>query len=154
MTNGQSASLSWCRAPTWDPQPIFLFLFFPQSHVTTDGWSVSQSVSMPWFRVHSGTCDFCLKVAVLSLWGALSDERLSLSFVSHCQQYLVHCQNFILFTFYMLHMFYVYTMPLLAQAQYSRSCPIICSLHYNSSVDTLMVVCLTMAKFKPLIFSL
>jgi hypothetical protein len=38
---------------------------------------------------------FCLKVAVLSLWGALSDERLGLSPVSHCQQFLVRCQNLI-----------------------------------------------------------
>jgi hypothetical protein len=37
---------------------------------------------------------FCLKVAVLSLWGALSDERSGLSPVSHCQQYLVCCQKF------------------------------------------------------------
>jgi hypothetical protein len=37
---------------------------------------------------------FCLKVAVLSLWGTLSDDRLGLSPVSHCQQYLVHCQKF------------------------------------------------------------
>jgi hypothetical protein len=37
---------------------------------------------------------FCLKVAVLSLWSALSDERSGLSPVSHCQQYLVHCQKF------------------------------------------------------------
>jgi hypothetical protein len=48
---------------------------------------------------------FCLKVAVLSMWGALSDERLGLSLVSHCQQCLVHCQNFIVFTFYMIHTF-------------------------------------------------
>jgi hypothetical protein len=30
---------------------------------------------------------------MLSLWGALSDERSGLSPVSHCQQYLVHCQK-------------------------------------------------------------
>jgi hypothetical protein len=51
-----------------------------QSHVPTDG----QSVSMSRCRVHSGTCDqpdiiFCLKVAVLSLWGAHSDERTGMS---------------------------------------------------------------------------
>jgi hypothetical protein len=87
--------------------------------------------------------------------GALSDERSGLSLVSHCQQYLVHRHNFILFTFYMSHMFYdytVYTKPLSAQAQYSRSCIIICSLRYNS-LDTWTVVRLTVAKFKPLIFS-
>jgi hypothetical protein len=61
-----------------------------QSHVTTDG----QSVWMSWCQVYFGTCGqilFCLKVPVLSLWGALSDERSGLSPVSHCQQYLVHC---------------------------------------------------------------
>jgi hypothetical protein len=100
---------------------------------------------------------FCLKVAVLFLWGAPSDERSGLSFDSHCQHYLVHCQNFILFTFYMSHMFYVYTIytrPLSANAQYSRSCPSICSLHYNSSLDTWMIVHLPTAKFMPLIFSI
>jgi hypothetical protein len=41
--------------------------------------------------------------------------------------------------FYMPHMFCeyaIYTRPLSAQAQYSRSCHIICSLCYNSSLDT------------------
>jgi hypothetical protein len=33
---------------------------------------------------------FCLNVAMLSLWGALSDERSGLSSVSHFQQCLVH----------------------------------------------------------------
>jgi hypothetical protein len=39
---------------------------------------------------------FCLKVAVLSLWGALSDERSGLSPVSHCHQchWWHHCQRF------------------------------------------------------------
>jgi hypothetical protein len=49
--------------------------------------TVSQSVSMSWCQVHSGTCDqilFCLKVSVLSLWGALFDKRSGLSPVSHC----------------------------------------------------------------------
>jgi hypothetical protein len=47
-----------------------------------------QSVSMFRSRAHSGTCDqnyflsegFCLKVAVVSLWGALSDEKTGLQF--------------------------------------------------------------------------
>jgi hypothetical protein len=26
-THGQSASLSWCQAPIWDPRPIFLLLY-------------------------------------------------------------------------------------------------------------------------------
>jgi hypothetical protein len=44
-----------------------------------------------------------------------------------------------------------YTRPLSVQAQYSRSCPIISSSCYNSSLVTWTVVCLTAAKFKPLI---
>jgi hypothetical protein len=86
----------------------------------------------------------------------LSDDKSGLSPVSHCQQYLVHWQNCIWFTFYMSHMFDVctiYTRPLSAQAQYNRSCPIICNLRYNSSLDTWTVVPLTATKFKPLIFS-
>jgi hypothetical protein len=29
-TDGQSASLSWCQAPVWDPRPIFLLSYFFQ----------------------------------------------------------------------------------------------------------------------------
>jgi hypothetical protein len=47
---------------------------------------------------------------------------------------------------------YEYTGPLSVQAQYSRSCSIISSPWYNSSLVTWTVVCLTAAKFKPLIF--
>jgi hypothetical protein len=53
-----------------------------QSHIATDGQSVSQSVlvSSPtwgsWPHI-----SFSLTVTVLSLWGALSDERTDLSFV-------------------------------------------------------------------------
>jgi hypothetical protein len=50
--------------------------------------TVSQSVSMSWCRTQSGTLTrvFFFKVIVLSFWGALSDERSGLSFVSlwHC----------------------------------------------------------------------
>jgi hypothetical protein len=49
-----------------------------QSHVTTDG----QSVSMSWCQIHSGTCDQIL--FSVCLWGALSDEKSSLSLVSYC----------------------------------------------------------------------
>jgi hypothetical protein len=44
-------------------------------HITTDG----RSVSMSWCRARSGTCDqiFPPKVAVLPLWGALSDLYIS-----------------------------------------------------------------------------
>jgi predicted RNA-binding Zn-ribbon protein involved in translation (DUF1610 family) len=58
-----------------------------QSHIAADGQLVclglSVLVSSPdwgsWPDVTS-----CLKVTVLSMWGALSDERSGLSFVSHC----------------------------------------------------------------------
>jgi hypothetical protein len=55
--------------------------------------------------------EFCLKVAVLSLWGALSDERSGLSLVSHCQQYLFIVKFFFLsFHFFVcvLHVTHVY----------------------------------------------
>jgi hypothetical protein len=45
----------------------------------------------------------------------------------------------------------MYTGPLSVQAQYSRSCPIISCSCYNGSLVTWTVVCLTAAKFKPLI---
>jgi hypothetical protein len=101
-----------------------------QSHVTTDGQYILVSSSL-WNLWPDIT--FCLKVAVLSLWGALSDEMSSLSLVSHCQQYLDNCPNLISFTFYMSYMFYVYTVytrPLSAQAQYSRHGPLI--KHFSS----------------------
>jgi hypothetical protein len=57
-----------------------------QSHIATDGWSVSQSVNQsvlvsspiwgPWPDIY-----YCLTVTVLLLWGSLSDERMGLSFV-------------------------------------------------------------------------
>jgi hypothetical protein len=51
-----------------------------------------------------------------------------------------------------MYVYTTYTRPLSIQAQYSRKCPIISSSCYNSSPDTWTVVCLTAAKFKPLIF--
>jgi hypothetical protein len=48
-TDGQSASLSWNKAPLWGLRPDFYY---------------------------------CLTVAGLSMWGALSDERMGLSFTT------------------------------------------------------------------------
>jgi hypothetical protein len=48
-----------------------------QSHIATDGRSVSQSVSQSWCRA------YCLTVMVLLLWGSVSDERTGLSFVRY-----------------------------------------------------------------------
>jgi hypothetical protein len=47
----------------------------------------------------------------------------------------------------------IYTRPLSVRAQYSRLCPISGSFRYNGSLVTWTVVCLTAAKFKPLVFS-
>jgi hypothetical protein len=50
--------------------------------------AVSQSVGVSWCRAPSGAHDqifiylFFVKVAVLSIWGALSDERSGLSLIS------------------------------------------------------------------------
>jgi hypothetical protein len=122
-----------------------------QSHATTHG----QSVSMSWCQVHSGTCDqilFSVWKLLCCLCGAPSLTRgRGLSPVSHCHQYLVHCQRFN--TIYIVHVtcfkYAIYTRPLSAQAQYSRSCQ---NLSYNSSLDTWTVVRLTASKFKPLMF--
>jgi hypothetical protein len=53
----------------------------------------------------------------------------------------------------MFYVYAVYTRPLSAQAKDSRSCHNICSLRYNSSLDTWTVVRLTAAKFMPFMFS-
>jgi hypothetical protein len=56
-----------------------------QSHVATDGQSVCQS----WCRAPAGAHDQMfssyMKVALLSIWGAISDERSGLSFLSLSQ---------------------------------------------------------------------
>jgi hypothetical protein len=61
-----------------------------QSHVRTDG---GQSVSPSWYQTQSGAHGQILvpvnTVAVLSLQGALSDERVGLSYQGHCQLYML-----------------------------------------------------------------
>jgi hypothetical protein len=51
------------------------------------------------------------------------------------------------------HSYTIYTRPLSVWAQYSRLCPISGSFRYNGSLVTRTVVCLTAAKYKPLVFS-
>jgi hypothetical protein len=62
------------------------------------------------------------------------------------------CMHNLHFTSYEMYVYTTYTRPLSVQAQYSRSCLIISSSCYNSTLVTWTVVCLTAAKFKPLIF--
>jgi hypothetical protein len=60
-----------------------------------------------------------------------------------------------IYIFHVIKYMYVcttYTRPLLVQAQCSRSWHTISNSCYNSSLITWTVVCLTAAKFKPLIF--
>jgi hypothetical protein len=87
--------------------------------------------------------------------GALSDERMGLSFIIATRVTVSSYNSVVSIVFYMLLNTYTYTKftgPLSIQAQYSRSCPIISSSCYNSSLVTGMVVCLTATKFKPHIF--
>jgi hypothetical protein len=96
---------------------------------------------------------FCPKVVMLCLWGALSNERSGLSPVSLLAVFSPWSKSNIIYIF-MSHVWCIYSIyKVSAQAQYSRSCPIICSLRYNSSLDTWTVVRLTAAKLKPLMFS-
>jgi hypothetical protein len=87
-----------------------------QSHFTADSQSVSQSVSQ-YVLVSSPLrgrltryyflfkC-LGLKSVVLSLWGALSDDRPGLSFVSHN---LVICLRvYLLFNFCFSHIYHIY----------------------------------------------
>jgi hypothetical protein len=79
---------------------------------------------------------------------------LSVTVSSICPRSSFFIFSIILFLIFTCHMFYVYTIytrPLSAQAQYSRSCPILCSLRYNSSLNTWTVVSLTATKFQHLI---
>jgi hypothetical protein len=122
-----------------------------QSYVTTDGHSANISMNEAPIWGLRPDVYYCQTVAGLLMWGALSDERKGLLFawvtVSTCQ----HAQ----FTLYMLLsvcMYNIYKRTLSLQAQYSRSWPILSISCYNSSLVTWTVVCLTAAKFKPLIF--
>jgi hypothetical protein len=68
-----------------------------------------------------------------------------ISLLSLCTIYILH----VIKCMYIQHMC---IRRLSVQAQYSSSCPIISSSCYNSSLVMWTVVCLTAAKFKPLIF--
>jgi hypothetical protein len=94
--------------------------------------------------------EICRVVSVgRTLWrevGSVSCQSLSAVFSP--------LSKFNIITFYMSHMFYVYTRPLSAQAQYSRSCQNICSLRYSSNLDTWTVVSLTPVMLSLLGFAL
>jgi hypothetical protein len=113
LTVSQSVSMSWCRAHFVDVWPHIAsfsrvwvcncclisvglplwreagFAVCSQSHFTADSQSVGQYVLVSCLRCGRLTryCflfkSFDLEFVVLFLWGALSDERSSLFFLSH-----------------------------------------------------------------------
>jgi hypothetical protein len=111
--------------------------------------------SIFWFSWQDVCC--CLTITVVSLWGALSDERSGLPFTSQSSQYLVICQyvhkylHFICLTKSCVHMLYL--RPLSVRAQYSNLSPTNSSSRCHDSLDTWTVLHMSAAKFKPLIFS-
>jgi hypothetical protein len=131
-TMGQYNNLS---SPSPSPSP---------THITTDG----QSVCLSWCRAPSGAHDQIL----VTVWqflsclgeGALSDERVGLSFVKSPSEV---GQLSICTSIYILHVlldsYAIYTRPLSVQAQYSRLCPISSRICYCGGLDTWTVVCLT-----------
>jgi hypothetical protein len=75
-----------------------------------------------------------MEFVVLSLWGALSNDRPGLSFVSHnlviclCVHLLLTCLWFTYLPYmyiyiYIIQLHIIYTRPLLALARYSGLCP-------------------------------
>jgi hypothetical protein len=111
-----------------------------RSYVKTDG----QSASMSRFRAHSGTCDKILlsvrkllsERCVLSLWGALSDERSGLSCNSQsAAMYRYLYQGFTCHVFYSSAMlvYTIHTELFSVPARYSR--------HLTSRIITTVEVC-------------
>jgi hypothetical protein len=99
---------------------------------------------------------FLWKLQSCQFWGALSDERSGLSFVSqslevgHLSVYTYN-QNI----YNLSNTWYaIFTKPLSVQAQYSRLCPISSSFCYNGSLVTWTVVCRSQVKVVKVIFQL
>jgi hypothetical protein len=76
-TDGQSLSMSWCRAHSGTCDQIKVLSYF-----TTDSQYVLVSSTLVGLatRYYFLSQCFCPKFAVLFLWGALSDERMGLQF--------------------------------------------------------------------------
>jgi hypothetical protein len=81
-----NAIKTWCSSlPVWLRLCVLLQCLSPQlwlttqsqRHVTTDDQSVCLDVVVLMPR-----CLYCLTITVVTLWGALSDERSGLSIVS------------------------------------------------------------------------
>jgi hypothetical protein len=78
------AGLRWGHS---NPPPNGLHSFQSQSYVTTDGQSASLSYSKAPIGSLRPELYYCQTLAGLLMWGALSDERIGLSFCqSHSQE--------------------------------------------------------------------
>jgi hypothetical protein len=105
--------------------------------------TVSQSVCLgvePHLRLMTRYLFIFVKVADLSMWGALSDERSGQSPVSQSLevgQLSVYTYTFVnkIFTTYQ-NRDTIFTRPLSVQAQYSTLCPTASSFRYNGSLVT------------------
>jgi hypothetical protein len=96
---------------------------------------------------------YCLTVTVLSLGGRplwREDVSVDCQSQSAVLRQLSLCT--VIYILHVLHDIKIYTWPLSVRAQYSRLCPISGSFRYYGSLDTWTVVCLTVTKFKPLVF--
>jgi hypothetical protein len=77
------------------------------------------------------------------MWGTLSEERMGMSFArvtvsnnkSVVSMYNLHFTSYV-YVYVYVYVYTTYTRLLSVQAQYSRSCPIISSSCYNSSLVT------------------
>jgi hypothetical protein len=111
-----------------------------------------QSVGLSWCwapsRAHDQICIYFGESYSPVNWGALSDERSGLFLAS--QSFVV--SHLSVFTKLINNLRTIFTRPLSGQSQYSRLCHISSSFRYNGSLVTWTVVCLTAAKFKPLLF--
>jgi hypothetical protein len=101
-------------------QKLFLAQSQTESYVTTDGKSASLSRNKAHIWGLRPDISYCLRVAGLLMWGALSDEKTGLSFARVTGSSNVCCQ-YVQFTFYMLlNVYTIYIRSLSVQAQYSR----------------------------------
>jgi hypothetical protein len=127
-----------------------------ESHCDWRSVSLSVLMSSP-VRGSWPDISYCLTVTVLSLGGGPLWREGGFVFcqsLSAVVSQLSVRKLYTLYMFYMkLHSYTTYTRPPSVRAQYSRLCPTSGSLRYNGSPATRTVVCLTAAKFTPLVFS-
>jgi hypothetical protein len=151
-------SLSELSTQLWSSSLNWTAKVRVKSHVTTDGQSASLSCNKASIWGLSPVLYYCQTVVdLLMRWcGALSLTRGRVCRLLESQLAVISllsvCPIYIFNVIKYMYVCTTCTRPLSAQAQYSRSWPIISRSCYNSSLVTWTVVCLTAPKFKPLIF--